>query len=100
MSAIWPSVLLFAVSVAALVPFRFLGGRLTLGFGCLMLCFSYGAAGASLINLVLQRALLFLMPADTAAWTVGPPLEELTKAAPVLLLAYAFAGARRLSVDR
>jgi RsiW-degrading membrane proteinase PrsW (M82 family) len=95
---LWPSFSLFVLLLVLLIELRLLGGRWTLGTGRLMLSFSFGAAGAAILIIAAQRLALIFLSNDTAAWTTGPPLEELGKALPVLLLAYGFSARRRLTV--
>ena len=98
MSTVWPSLWLLILIFLLFVEVRLLGGRLTLGARRLLLVFSYGAAGATILNLAAQRLAIIALPLNTVAWSLGPFLEEFAKVLPVLLLAYGFSGRRRLTI--
>jgi RsiW-degrading membrane proteinase PrsW (M82 family) len=89
---------LLILSFLLFLEVRLLGGRTTVGFSRLLLGFSFGATGAAIINIAVQRIALVELENLVVAWTVGPALEEFAKAIPVLLLVYGFSGRRRLTV--
>jgi RsiW-degrading membrane proteinase PrsW (M82 family) len=87
---IWPSLTLLLLVALFWFEFRPLGGGATLGFGRFLLYFLLGCVGSSVFTIVLQRFAILFFDLKTVSWSFGPPIEELTKAAPVLLLIYYF----------
>lgn len=94
----WPTFWFYVLAMLLLVEFRAVAARPVVGVGRLLLFFSFGAIGAGVSNLVIQRIAFAAMSGDTAGWVVGPASEELLKALPVALIAYVFAERRRLGI--
>jgi RsiW-degrading membrane proteinase PrsW (M82 family) len=92
----WPSLGLLVFFLVIFLECRTIAGRVTLPLGSFLMVFCYGAIGAPLLALLLQQVPFF--PASSAAWLVGPPVEELAKALPVLVLAFLMREGRRLSI--
>jgi RsiW-degrading membrane proteinase PrsW (M82 family) len=99
---LWPSFSLLVFFLVIFLECRTLGGRVTLPLGSFLMVFCYGAIGAPLLALLLQQIPLFpnadADPASPIAWLIGPPVEELTKALPVIVLAFLTRESRRLSI--
>ena len=102
MLSFWPSLSLLVFSLVILLECRAIAGRVTLPLGGFLTVFCYGAIGAPLLALLLQQV---LTPSDAApesmrmmAWLIAPPIEELAKALPVIVLAFLTREARRLSI--
>ena len=98
----WPSFSLLVFFLVILLECRAIAGRVTLPLGGLLMVFCYGAIGAPLLALLLQQ---ILTPSDASAdsmrvvaWLIAPPIEELAKALPVIVLAFLTREARRLSI--
>ena len=98
----WPSLSLLLIFLVIFLECRAIGGRVTLPLGSFLMVFCYGAIGAPLIALLLQQIPMFpdtgAGPPSPLAWLVGPPIEELAKAVPVIVLAFLTREARRLSI--
>jgi protease prsW family protein len=103
----WPSLTLLAFFLVIFLECRVVAGRVTMPLGGFVPFFAYGCVGAALFSLLLQQ-LWFLQFAPVtnalgariwpAAWWVGPPIEELAKILPVILLAFMTSAWRRLSI--
>jgi hypothetical protein len=98
----WPSFSLLVFFLVILLECRAIAGRVTLPLGGFLMVFCYGAIGAPLLALLLQQV---LTPSDATtesmrlmAWLIAPPIEELAKALPVIVLAFVAREARRLSI--
>ena len=102
MLAFWPSLSLLIFFLVIFLECRTIAGRVTLPLGGFLMVFCYGAIGAPLLALLLQQIPIFpdagVDPAAPIAWLVGPPIEELAKALPVIVLAFLTREARRLSI--
>jgi RsiW-degrading membrane proteinase PrsW (M82 family) len=92
----WPSLSLLVFFLVIFLECRTIAGRVTLPLGSFLMVFCYGAIGAPLIALLLQQIPIF--PDASAAWLIGPPVEEIAKALPVIVLAFLTREARRLSI--
>ena len=98
----WPSFSLLVFFLVILLECRAIAGRVTLPLGGILMVFCYGAIGAPLLALMLQQ---ILTPSGASAdsmrlmaWLIAPPIEELAKAVPVIVLAFLSREARRLSI--
>lgn len=107
MFSFWPSFGLLIFTLAIFLEGRALGGRATLPLRGFLAFFAYGCIGAPLFSLLLEQIPFFQFEAVDnarfdlvlpAAWWIGPPAEELAKAAPVILLAFVLKTWRRLSI--
>jgi hypothetical protein len=103
----WPSLSLLAFCLVIFLECRAVGGRVTIPLGGFLAFFVYGCVGASLFSLLLQQIpyLQFAsvpnaqgVPIMPAAWWTGPPIEEFSKALPVIVLAFLTTAWRRLSI--
>jgi RsiW-degrading membrane proteinase PrsW (M82 family) len=99
--AYWPSLGLLIFFLVIFLECRAIAGRVTLPLGSFLMVFCYGSIGAPLLALLLQQIPIF---ADASAgtspitWLLGPPIEELAKALPVIVLAFLTRESRRLSI--
>ena len=66
---LWPSLSAFVVGLIVLIVWRLLGGRTTLGFSRTLLALSWGAAGATIINIAAQRLAIIFIPIGVVAWS-------------------------------
>lgn len=100
--SLWPSFGLLVFFLVIFLECRTLGGRVTLPLGSFLMVFCYGSIGAPLLALLLQQIPLFpeggADPLGPMAWLFGPPVEELAKALPVIVLAFLTRESRRLSI--
>ena len=98
----WPSFSLLVFFLVIFLECRAIGGRVTLPLGSFLMMFCYGAIGAPLVALLFQQIPFFpaadVDPASPIAWLIGPPVEELAKALPVIVLAFLTRESRRLSI--
>jgi RsiW-degrading membrane proteinase PrsW (M82 family) len=95
----WPSLGLLAVFLVIVLECRAIGARVTLPLGSLLVLFCYGCIGAPLLAVLVQQLpVLGGFDAASMAWLTGPPLEELAKAVPVIVLAFLTRESRRLSI--
>src|SRR6185503_19545542 len=86
----WPSLSLLVFFLVIFLECRAIAGRVTLPLGSFLMVFCYGSIGAPLLALLLQQVPIFpdAGPASPATWLLGPPIEELAKALPVIVLAF------------
>jgi len=98
----WPSLSLLVFFLVIFLECRAIAGRVTLPLGSFLMVFCYGSIGAPLLALLLQQIPIFadagVNAASPAAWLLGPPIEELAKALPVIVLAFLTRESRRLSI--
>ena len=98
----WPSFSLLVFFLVIFLECRVIGGRVTLPLGSFLMVFCYGAIGAPLLALLFQQIPLLpdasADPTGSIAWLFGPPIEELAKALPVIVLAFLTRELRRLSI--
>jgi RsiW-degrading membrane proteinase PrsW (M82 family) len=96
----WPSLSLLVFFLVIFLECRAIAGRVTLPLGSFLMVFCYGSIGAPLLALLLQQIPIFpdAGPASPATWLLGPPIEELAKALPVIVLAFLTRESRRLSI--
>jgi RsiW-degrading membrane proteinase PrsW (M82 family) len=94
----WPNAAFAVLLALTWCLIRPLAGRTTLSIGRFVQVFVLGAVGTTAASLILHQIPIIWLTHQTVSWTFGPPIEELTKAAPVLLLAYVFADRWRLTI--
>ena len=94
----WHSVAFLLILLLILVEFRLLGGRLTISVGRLLMFFGFGATGAVVGSILVERLAEIPLDVETIVYTVGPPFEQALQALPLFLLAFVFAGGRRLTI--
>ncbi len=103
----WPSLGLLLLLAVLWLECRILAGRVSISAPRFFLFFYFGCLGSSLLSLFLQNLPFFQLAAEQNAhydwvypttWLAGPPIEELSKALPVLVLAFLLSTGRRLTV--
>src|SRR5207245_10458869 len=60
--------------------------------------FAWGCIGATAVSLLVARLLSIRMGTASYSYSAGPVVEELAKAAPVLLIAFVWRDGRRLTI--
>jgi hypothetical protein len=98
-----PSLSLLVFFLAIFLECRVLAGRVTVPLRGFFPFFAYGCVGASLLSLVLQQIPLGPANANSdfaklASFVAGPPIEELAKALPIVVLAFIATTWRRLAI--
>ena len=80
------------------IEVRFLAGRTTIAAARFLVFFGLGAVGATLCSALIERVAALFMSAAVASHTVGPVVEELAKAGPLVAIAFLTPAGRRLTI--
>lgn len=94
----WPCASLLLVMLFFWYERRLLGGSATLPFSGFRQAFTASCVAAPLCALLLQRLSLVFVSPETMSWSLGPVIEECAKAAPVLILIFAYGAERYLTI--
>src|SRR5438309_7117486 len=98
MTSTWPTGIIVLLLALLWVECRLLSGRPTVAPGRFFLAFCFGTIGATVLSLLLERVGdAFITPAHVG-YTLGPPVEELAKALPLILIAFVWRDGRRLGI--
>jgi hypothetical protein len=92
------SLFLIAGLVATWLLFRMLAGRATLGLSTYVLIFALGAA-SSVIGVALERIAYAFFELQTVGRLLNAPIDEISKALPLLIVIARFRTSRRLTIS-
>jgi len=95
---VWPTLELAGLLLLLWTECRLLALRTTVSPRRFLQLFAWGCIGATAVSLLVARLLSIRMGTASYSYSAGPVVEELAKAAPVLLIAFVWRDGRRLTI--